>query len=109
MSELDGLTRLQASPITREALDGRVWRFGLVDQTPYARHVRLLEDGRIAANLGENERRWRLDGAKLSFLDRYDRRSTVFDRVYVDAAGGLALVGRFQSPDGKDHVHIKAF
>jgi hypothetical protein len=66
--------------------------------------VRLLPDGRIAARLGDNESFWRLENNRLAFLDGADRRSTVFDRTYVDAQGRLALVGAFQAPGGRDHL-----
>lgn len=104
VSELDTLTRLSGSHLTPEVLQRRVWRFGLLDRDPYAWHVRLLADGRVAGNLGENEHRWRLDDDGVVFLDRFDRRSTVFDRTYIDAEGRLGLVGRFSAPGGEDHL-----
>jgi hypothetical protein len=104
MIELEGMRRLESLPTDVEALLGRRWSFGLLDGAPYAHSVRLLPDGRIAANLADNERRWRLIEGRLEFLDGCDRRSTVFDQAFADAAGELALVGRFQSPDDRLHV-----
>jgi hypothetical protein len=104
MSELDALHPLRLPHLDPADLARRVWTFGRLDQPPYARHVRLLLDGRVAGNLGENERAWRIDDGRLVLLDRYDRRSTVFDRAFIGADGTLALVGPFQAPGGQDHV-----
>lgn len=104
MSELDDLTPVRLGALSAETLTRRVWRFGVIDQPSYARHVRLLDDGRIAGQLGDNEHRWRIDGQRLAFLDRAEQRSTDFDRVYVDGEGRVAMVGAFRGLEGPPHV-----
>jgi hypothetical protein len=104
MSELDALHPLRLPGLSPEDLARRVWSFGRVDHAPYARHVRLLPDGRVAGNLGDNERSWRIQDGRLALLDRYDRTSTLFERAYIGGDGRLALVGPFQAPGGEDHL-----
>ncbi|MBW3558987.1 MAG: DUF707 domain-containing protein [Proteobacteria bacterium] len=101
---LEGLNLLRSLVLTPEGLTRRVWEFGLVGQGPYARHVRLLPDGRVAGNLGENETFWRIENERVVFLTGADLRSTVFDRIYLEESGRLAMVGPFQAPRGLDHV-----
>ena len=101
---LDGLTPLRHLALTPEDLARRVWEFGVLGEGPYARHVRLLPDGRIAGQLGDNEAFWRLEGGRLVFLSRSDQRSTIFDRIYAQPGDRLALVGPFQAQGGRDHI-----
>ena len=101
---LDGLTPLRSLELIPDDLGRRVWEFGLLGQGPYARHVRLLPDGRIAGQLGDNESFWRIEGGRLILLNGADQRSTVFDRVYAHGGGRLAFVGPFQAPGGRDHI-----
>jgi hypothetical protein len=76
----------------------RVWRFGPLGHAPYARFVKLLPDGVIAGELGDNEKRWRVEGGQLLFLDSCDRCSTRFNRVFLDEEGRFALAGEFLLP-----------
>lgn len=102
--DIDGQTPLHSLTLVPEDLSRRVWQFGPRGHPPYARHVRLLADGRIAGRLGENESFWRVEKNRLVILDQFDRRSTVMDRIYVDEHGRLSLVGAFQAPGGQDHL-----
>ena len=81
-------------------LTRRTWMFGRVEQAPYACHVRLLADGRIAGHNVEMERRWAVEDGRLVFFDWVDRRSTVFGEARVGAGGRLILLGDIA---GSDH------
>lgn len=93
--------------LTPEDLLRRIWTFGLQNQPPYARYVRLLEDGRIAGFSPENvnERRWRIRDGRLIILDLWDRATTEFGEVHLDDVGRMTLVGPFRTPPvGVPHV-----
>lgn len=93
--------------LTPEVLAGRTWSFGHRDNGPYARFVRLLEDGRIAGFHPDNvnERRWELVDGRLSIMDAWDRRTTTFDEVHIDDEGRLTLLGPFRMhPIGTPHM-----
>lgn len=102
--DVEGLTALPDLLLRPEDLMGRAWWFGALGGGPFARHVRLLPDGRVAGQLGENESFWRVETNQLVILDEFDRRSTVLDRGYMDGDGRLSLVGRFQAPGGGEHL-----
>ncbi|MBW3558986.1 MAG: hypothetical protein KY449_04330 [Proteobacteria bacterium] len=93
--------------LTWEMLERRTWTFGHRDNGPYSRFVRLLPDGRISGFAVENvnERRWGLEGGKLSIIDAWDRKTTVFDEVHLDDEGRLTLLGGFRfHPVGTPHM-----
>lgn len=103
MDHLSGLRRLEPFPSDVEALSARVWEWGPLGQGAYARHVRLLPDGRVAGNLSANESCWRLRDGSMAFLDRFDIRSAVFDQAYADADGRWLLVASRHAPGGLPH------
>lgn len=101
--QLQGLTRVAAHHWTEADLAQRAWRFGPVDRPPYANYVKLLPNGDVAGELGDNEARWRVVDGQLQFLDRFDRISTKFDQAFLDEEGRFALAGEFLQPPGLAH------
>ena len=103
MRDMAELTPLGFFPTDIAALSGRVWEWGPLGGGAYARHVRLLPDGRVAGNLSSNESCWRLRDGGLVFLDRFDIRSAVFESAYADPDGRWVLVAHSHAPGGQPH------
>lgn len=102
--DLADLTPLDGFPTDPAALTGRVWEWGPLGEGAYARHVRLLPDGRVAGKLSANESSWRLHGNRLAFLDGFDTRSTVFDAAYAGADGRWVFLAAAHAPGGRPHT-----
>jgi len=102
--DLEAMTLLPAFPLTPEQLATRVWTFGASNATPWLHYVRLMPDSSIGGRLGPNERNWAIEDGKMVFFDDVARRSTVFDRVYRDRDGRLALLGNYAGAPYTEHL-----
>jgi hypothetical protein len=63
-----------------------------------------MPDGSVGGRLGPNERNWAFEDGKLVLFDDVARRSTVFDRVYRDGQGRLALLGNYVGAPYTEHL-----
>lgn len=84
--------------LTPEALQGRVWSFGVPGEWPLAPQLRLQPDGSIWGLWGVAEVSWAWVEGRLAFLDDSDLRRVVFDEVQVEPDGRLLLKGRGGEP-----------
>ena len=98
------LTPFHPLPEDTDALTSRVWEWGPQGEGAYARHVRLLPDGRVAGNLSTNESGWRLRGGSMTFLDQFDISSATFERAFTDAEGRWVLLAPTHAPGGRPHT-----
>lgn len=105
MVSTESLTRLAEFSLSEADVMRRTWSFGKLGHAPYSAHVKLLPKGGIGGHQVETERYWRIEDGQVVLLDRIDRRSVIFDDVFVNAEGRLTLVGDFRLVGGGDSVH----
>lgn len=86
-----------------EALAGRVWRFETADggfvHLPF---VRLLPDGRVAADPHPSLVAWRLIDGEIAFVDVQGATPLRFDPAPLSAPGPPALAGRSLWDDSRN-------
>jgi hypothetical protein len=93
-------------PLTYGAVLGRTWRFGHIDGSILAPHMRLSHDGRIIGYTNSNEATWRLHEGHVELLDTQGLPTTRFDSITRTDSGTYELRGRHlgAAKDGAIHV-----